>query len=84
MPRLAMLKPSYNFSSIFAALKKIGCFNHRVVTLVEWLILVSQAHCIKTTTEGVSLLFSSLKNERMGRKQRGNWLSYTLLVSSTK
>jgi len=34
-----------------ALLKLVGCFNHRVVTLVEWLILVS----VKTTREVVSL-----------------------------
>ena len=33
------------------------CFNNRVITLVAWLILVSEANC---TREVVSLLFPTL------------------------
>ena len=68
-----------------ALLKLVGCFNHRVVTLVEWLILVS----VKTTREVVSLFppFSLFQNEGSGgsNKETGCLTKCTIISpSSTK
>ena len=62
--------------------KQIGCFNHKVVTLVALLIFLS-SYLYKTSREVISLLhasssFSLLLNEKKRRKQQGNWLSYTV------
>ena len=54
---------------------------HRVVTLVAWLILVSEASCIKPPERWFSccfLLFSFIPEWGKRRKQQGSWLSYII------
>ena len=52
--------------------KKMDCFNHRVVILVAWLILVSEANIIKQAWEVVSLLFPPLPYFRMRKEELEN------------
>ena len=62
------------------ACNQIGCFNHRVVTMVAWVLFGIRGYMYKTTREVVSLCVSSpfqiLWNEEKRRKQ-GKRSSYT-------